>query len=257
MPDEMNAESDLQLAFEVADRAAELALTLFGTGVTAAAKADGTPVTEADLAVEALLRELLTAARPGDALLGEEHGLDGQAERVWILDPIDGTGFFSNGDPNWRIHVALEVGGTTELAVVTSPALGLRWWASRGSGAFECDWPAAADPRRLAVSTTTVAKHAALDAIGSPGRDALPHGFRPPASPLPLIDLVRGQVDGFLAERYYKWDHAPWILLVQEAGGRFTDPTGGCDGGKGGGFYSNAALHDELVQVLGYPQSVR
>lgn len=257
MLDPMSAESDLRLAFDVADRAAELALKFFNTGVSATAKTDGTPVTEADLAVEQLLRELLTAARPGDALLGEEHGQSGEAERVWILDPIDGTGFFSSGDPNWRIHVALEVRGTTELAVVTSPALGLRWWATRGCGAFESNWPNEGDARRLAVSTTTSAKHAALDAIRSPGRDALPIGFRPPASPLPLVELVRGQVDGFLAERYYKWDHAPWILLVQEAGGRFTDPTGGCDGGRGGGFYSNAALHDELVQLLGYPQSVR
>lgn len=79
--------------------------------------------------------------------------------------------------------------------------------------------------------------------------------MEPPASPLPLVELVRGEVDAFLAERYYAWDHAPWILLVEEAGGRFTDPTGGRAADRGGGLYSNAALHAELVAALGYSAS--
>jgi histidinol-phosphatase len=71
---------------------------------------------------------------------------------------------------------------------------------------------------------------------------------------LPLVELVRGEVDAFLAERHHLWDHAPWILLVEEAGGRFTDRTGGRAGDQGGGLYSNAALHDGLLAALGYPQ---
>ena len=75
----------------------------------------------------------------------------------------------------------------------------------------------------------------------------------PPATPLPLIELVRGELDAFLVERYYIWDHAPWILLVEEAGGRFTNPTGTHTGDQGGGLYSNANLHGQLLTALHYP----
>jgi fructose-1,6-bisphosphatase/inositol monophosphatase family enzyme len=128
----MDSVDDLQLAFDTSDLGAELALAHFESGVSATLKADGTPVTEADRAVERLLRETLSEARPEDAFLGEELGQLGESDRVWILDPIDGTGFFSRGDPNWRIHIALEVHGTTEVALVASPALRRCWWATRG-----------------------------------------------------------------------------------------------------------------------------
>jgi histidinol-phosphatase len=67
------------------------------------------------------------------------------------------------------------------------------------------------------------------------------------------VELVRGEIDAFLAERYYAWDHAPWILLVEEAGGRFTDRTGGHASDQGGGLYSNAVLHSQLLASLHYP----
>jgi histidinol-phosphatase len=223
--------------------------------VSVTPKADGTPVTEADRAVERLLRDTLSAARHDDAFLGEELGRLGDSDRVWILDPIDGTGFFSRGDPNWRIHVALQVRGITEVAVVTSPALRCRWWATRGGGAFESSWPrAGATTRRLSVSTTSTLADAVLDALDDESRARLPASSVPaPASPLPLVELVRGEVDAFLAERYHTWDHAPWVLLVEEAGGRFTDRTGGRASDRGGGLYSNAALHGQLLASLHYP----
>lgn len=245
---------DLELAFAVADRASEVALQYFAAGVAVDLKADGSPVTAADRAVETLLRTALSEARPGDAFLGEEFGELGESERVWILDPIDGTGLFTRGDPNWRIHIALEVQGTLELAVVTSPALGRRWWAARGSGAFEAAWPEGDEPRRLAVSTTAETAGATLSALDEASRARLPSGAGSgPASPLPVVELVRGELDAFLAERYFKWDHAPWILIVEEAGGRFTDCTGGRAADRGGGLYSNSALHGELLRWLQYP----
>ncbi|MGK5739299.1 inositol monophosphatase family protein [Micromonospora sp. URMC 103] len=246
---------DLRLAFDTSDRAANLALGYFTSGVSATRKADGTPVTEADRAVERLLRETLSAARPDDAFLGEELGRLGTSDRVWILDPIDGTSFFSRRDPNWRVHVALEVDGHTEIAVVTAPALGRRWWATRGGGSFESPWPRGeAEPRRLDVSTTSVLADARLEALDDVAGARLPPGVaRAPASPLPLVELVRGEIDAFLVERYHIWDHAPWILLVEEAGGRFTDRTGGRRGDRGGGLYSNANLHGELLTALHYP----
>jgi fructose-1,6-bisphosphatase/inositol monophosphatase family enzyme len=247
---------DLLLAFVTADLAAELALAHFESGVSVTLKADGTPVTEADRAVERVLRERLSQARPDDALLGEELGRLGESDRVWILDPIDGTGFFSRGDPNWRIHIALEVRGTTEVALVTAPALRRCWWAVRGRGSFESSWPRARSAtRRLEVSTTSTLADAVLDALDDESRARLPpSAVRPPGSPLPLVELVRGEIDAFLAERYHTWDHAPWVLLVEEAGGRFTDRTGGHASDQGGGLYSNANLHSQLLASLHYPR---
>lgn len=251
----MHRDDDLRLAFEVSDLAAKLALEHAAAGVSTTLKADGSPVTEADHAVERLLRGTIAEARPDDALLGEEFGRVGDSQRVWILDPIDGTGFFSRGDPHWRVHVALEVDGVLEVAVVTAPALGTRWWATRGGGAFEAPWPqSATDARRLAVSETASPAEASQGALDDASYARLPPvAVRAPHTPLPLVELVRGELDAFLAERYFVWDHAPWILIVQEAGGRFTDPTGGSAGDRGGGLYSNAALHDALVASVGYP----
>lgn len=253
----MSDPDDVQLALDAATPAADLALRHFHAGVAVTSKADGSPVTVADRDVERLLRETLSRARPQDAFLGEELGRVGDSRRVWILDPIDGTGLFSRGDPNWRIHLALQVDGTTEVAVVVSPALRCCWWAARGGGAFESAWPPAPGAaRRLRVSTTADVADAALEALDDESRARLPVGGpRRRTGPLPLVELVRGEVDAFLVERYHVWDHAPWILLVEEAGGRFTDPTGGNAGDKGGGLYSNAALHDELRAALGYPST--
>lgn len=251
----MGSGGDLQVAFDASDLAAELALAHFESGVSATLKSDGSPVTEADRAVERLLREALSQARPGDAFLGEELGRLGESDRVWILDPIDGTGFFSRGDPNWRIHIALEARGVTEVALVTSPALRCCWWATRGGGAFESSWPREeSKTRRLKVSRTSALADAVLDAVDDESRARLPpRGARAPASPLPLVQLVRGKIDAFLAERYHTWDHAPWVLLVEEAGGRFTDRMGGRASDQGGGLYSNAILHSQLLASLHYP----
>lgn len=245
----------MQLAFDTADLAAKLALSYFEAGVSVALKADGTQVTDADRAVERLIRETLSVARPDDALLGEEFGRLGESERVWIIDPIDGTAFFSRRDPNWRVQIALEVAGSIEIAVVAAPALGRTWWATRGGGAFESSWPRDdAESQRLEVSSTSSTHGARLAALDDTSRARFPSGaVRPPASPLPLVELVRGEIDAFLVERYYLWDHAPWILLVDEAGGRFTDRTGGHAGDQGGGLYSNATLHTSLLTALKYP----
>ncbi|TCC07476.1 inositol monophosphatase family protein [Kribbella soli] len=126
--------------------------------------------------------------------------------------------------------------------------MGRCWWATRGGGAFESSWPRD-DACRLQVSTTASPESTVLVALDN---DRLPSA-RPPSSPLPLIELVHGEIDAFLVERYHKWDHAPWILIVEEDGGRFTDPAGGNLGDQGGGLYSNAGLHDHLLSALRYP----
>ena len=252
--------NDLGIALWSSDCAAALALNHFEVGVEATRKTDGSPVTEADRAVEHLLHERIAAVAPGDAILGEELGEVGTSERVWILDPIDGTSLFSRRDPHWRVHVALVVAGRIEVAVVTAPAIGRQWWASRGRGAFEWSWPRRGDETRLAVTTTTAMEDALLDALDDASRARLPPEatLAPPSSQgwcAGLIALVRGEVDCFLADRFQVWDHAPWILLVEEAGGRFTNRTGGHGAEQGGGLYSNDGLHSELLSAIGYPEA--
>jgi histidinol-phosphatase len=258
---------DLALAHAVANEASLVALRYFSAGVTATAKADGSPVTEADHAVEQLIRTRIQARYPNDAIIGEEFGTVGlvDAHRRWIVDPIDGTSYFARNDPNWRIHLALQVGDRLELAVVAAPALGLRWWAQHGTGSYEAAWPndEAFSPgsvrekssvgRKLLVSNTAEFGSSVVACAPEEARSRLPAacGTAPP-SPLPLIELVRGEIDAFVAEGYYLWDHALWILIVEEAGGRFTDRSGGNSGDQGGGVYSNSALHSELVRALSY-----
>ncbi len=239
---------------EVADEAGALAMTFFGAGTAVMAKPDLSPVTEADLAVERLVRMRIAERFPGDAIVGEEFGSLGTGPRTWIVDPIDGTSFFARSDPNWRVHLALQIEAHIELAVVAAPALGIRWWAQRGEGAFEAVWPEERTrPRRLRVSTTGDLDACLMACAPEETRTRLPApcGVAAP-SPLPLVELVRGEIDGFVAEGFHVWDHAPWILIVEESGGRFTDREGSNSGDRGGGVYSNDALHGELVASLGY-----
>jgi histidinol-phosphatase len=103
------------------------------------------------------------------------------------------------------------------------------------------------------VSTTATLADAVLAALDGEGARLPSDATVAPPTPLPLVELVRGEIDAFLAERYFKWDHAPWILIVEEAGGRFTDRTGGRASDQGGGLYSNARLHSQLLASLHYP----
>jgi fructose-1,6-bisphosphatase/inositol monophosphatase family enzyme len=122
---------------EVVDEASVLAMEFFGHEIPVVEKLDRSPVTEADLAVERLIGTRIADRFHGDAIVGEEFGSLGMSSRTWILDPVDGTAYFTKSDPNWRIHLAFQIDERVELAVVAAPALGLRWWAQRGEGAFE------------------------------------------------------------------------------------------------------------------------
>src|SRR6202042_2354614 len=138
---------DLELALELADLAAEIALPRFrDRDFTVTIKSDGSPVTDVDQAVERALRARLAELRPDHAVLGEEYGASGDGEWCWYLDPIDGTARFVEGDPNWMTFVALGRGADIAVGVVAVPAQSERWWAAKGAGAF-------LDGERLAVST--------------------------------------------------------------------------------------------------------
>src|SRR4051812_16028680 len=117
-------ERELAFAHSLADRAAEVAMGYYLGGFEVHMKPDSTPVTEAALAVEAMIRSRLAAEFPSDAVLGEEQGLVGSASRVWVVDPIDGTKNFAAGIQIWATLVALLVDGSPVVGVVGAPALG-------------------------------------------------------------------------------------------------------------------------------------
>ncbi|MEZ0368816.1 MAG: inositol monophosphatase [Candidatus Sericytochromatia bacterium] len=242
---------DLNAALEMMDLASRIGLALYHRGVVSTLKSDGTPVTEADRAVESALRESLARLRPQDGVLGEEFGFAGQGPRTWIIDPIDGTSSFAKQDPDWRVQLALEVEGAVSIAVVDAPAQGIRWWAMRGFGAFESPWPAGAISMRLRVSDSDDPGSARVQGypldVVSQGLAGWKVSF--PDSVVPY-KVIRGELEAYVFQGCYAWDHAPWILLVEEAGGRFSDWEGGRSAHKAGGIFSNTRLHDELRSGL-------
>ncbi|MFC6234777.1 inositol monophosphatase family protein, partial [Leucobacter soli] len=129
--------ADLAFALELAGLADAISLPRFrAADLRIDTKPDRTHVTDADLAVERALRERIAAERPGDGFFGEESGREDRGARRWILDPIDGTANFLRGVPNWATLIALEVDGVVTVGVVSMPALGTRWFAETGGGAW-------------------------------------------------------------------------------------------------------------------------
>jgi histidinol-phosphatase len=241
--------SDLHLAVRLADAADAISLPRFRTGLAIETKPDLTPVTEADRGVEAELRRLLAAERPEDAILGEEEGVVGAGPRRWILDPIDGTRNYARGIPIWATLIALEVDGVVQLGVVSAPALGRRWWAERGSGAF-----ASGEPIR--VSAISTVREAVLsfsienDVPPLARRAWLARGLGDFwAHMLVSEGAVDGAVDGPVSE----WDLAAVQVIVEEAGGRFSDFAGRKRIDSGSAITSNGLLHDELLAAVSGP----
>jgi histidinol-phosphatase len=208
-------------------------------------KADLTPVTDADRAVERALRERIEAVRPGEGVLGEEEGDDGSAVR-WIVDPIDGTRNFARGVPVWATLIALERGGEVVCGVVSAPALGPRWWAARGSGAF-------CDGTRIRVSAVPRLADASVSATYA--RDLA--GLEPAAWHARSLGdfwqhtlVAEGAVDGAIDARLAVWDYSALIPIVEEAGGRITSLDGGPARPDEQVVSTNGAVHDELLALL-------
>jgi histidinol-phosphatase len=242
---------DLALALALADLADGLALPAFDRGADAIPKADGTPVTAADREVERALRERLAAERPGDAILGEELGEAGTGARRWVLDPLDGTEWFARGIPVWGTLIALEDGAGPLVAVVSAPALRRRWWAVRGGGAYRDGRPIHVSPVDR-VEDAFVA-HANLylgfDVDADPLLRAarLSGGFE---SFLALMLCAEGAVDAAFAPRGFLWDLLPAQLIVEEAGGRFTDFDGCRTAAGRGAVAAGPVLHADVLARL-------
>jgi histidinol-phosphatase len=238
---------DLELALALADEADAISLPRFRSGLAIETKADLTPVTEADRAVEAELRRRLADERPDDAILGEEQGAVGTGSRRWILDPIDGTRNYARGIPVWATLIALEADGVVQLGIVSAPALRQRWWAKRGGGAF-------ANGDQIHVSAISTVEQAVLSFSIE---NEVPALARRAWHARGLGDfwahmlVAEGAVDGAVdAVGVSEWDLAAVQVIVEEAGGRFSDFAGEARIDRGSAVTSNGLLHDELLAAM-------
>jgi myo-inositol-1(or 4)-monophosphatase len=210
--------------------AGALALSFFRSGIVGRQKADDTPVSDADLAVDEMLRERLIGERPGYGWLSEESVDDParlDAARVWIVDPIDGTRAFLAGTPEWTIAAALVENGEPVLGAVFNPATDEMFTARRGGGAYLNGLPIAVSaPEEIAgcrmIATKGFFKHKIW---GAPWPDTESTWFNSIAYRLALIAAGRADATVSLTGKS-EWDVAAAALLVEEAGGRVTDATG-------------------------------
>jgi len=249
---------DLELALRAADFADRLTLSMFRSGsLGIELKADRSPVTEADKGTEAVVRELVAQERPGDAVLGEEMGSSGRGPRRWLIDPIDGTVNFLRGIPVWATLLALEVDGVIDVGVVSAPALGRRWWARRGQGCYA--GPAGSNGQRVQVSAVNKLSEATVS-LGGIGLFNEPERVARLASRAKRdrgfgdfwqhVLVAEGGCEVALDPVVSIWDIAPLQVIVEEAGGRFTNFSGERQLDGGNALSSNGALHDEIVSAL-------
>jgi histidinol-phosphatase len=245
---------DLEFARRLAAVADELALEFFQRGVVTQRKPDGSPVSEADVAVERRLRELISEQRPGDGVLGEELGETGSRGRRWVLDPIDGTSNFVARRPLWGTHVALEVEGEIVVGVITRPVTGASWWASRGAGAFRS---AAGVERQLRVSGVNQLAESRVTLwthSEDPSIERLSQGCRWMNPTLDsLLRVAEGEIDALIDRSGAPWDLAPAVVIVEEAGGHFSDRDGGRRLDLRDSCFSNGLIHGDLTRLLRAP----
>ena len=239
---------DLELALRLADAADAISLRRFrARDLVVDTKPDRSPVTEADHEVEAELRAMLGTERRRDAILAEEAGASGTGRRRWIIDPIDGTRNYSRGVPVWATLIALEVDGRVELGVVSAPALHRRWWAERGGGAHASgDRVHASAVRRPEDAVLCFALEQQLPSLAARAWHARGYGDF-----WSHMLVAEGAVDGAIdAMGVSVWDLAAVQVIVEEAGGTFTDFSGAPRIDGGSAISSNGHLHQALLDAV-------
>jgi histidinol-phosphatase len=253
---------DLALALALAGEADLISLDRFtALDLVVTTKPDRTPVTDADQAVERSIRNGILAARPDDSIFGEEYGTEGTGSRQWIIDPIDGTTNFLRGVPIWGTLISLAIDGVPVVGVVSSPALGKRWWAATGHGA----WAQAhgEEATRIRVSGIDSLENAALSYNRITGWDdagrldsvlALSRSVwraRAIGDMWPYMLLAEGSIDIVGEFDLKPYDMAALIPIVQEAGGTFTSVDGEPGPWHGSALATNGILHDAVLAKLG------
>jgi histidinol-phosphatase len=251
---------DLQLALDLADAADAITMRHYqSSSLAVRTKSDKTPVSEADEATERMIRERVNAERPGDGIIGEEFGSSGSTSRRWIVDPIDGTKNYVRGIPVFGTLIALEENGRVIAGVISAPALGRRWWASAGEGAF-CR--TLGDTRAIRVSAvdTLEGAHLTYDSI----LDFDQHG-----GAVRFLALMRrcvrsrgfgdfwahmlvaeGAVEIAIEPAVAVWDVAAIRIIIEEAGGRFTDIRGDARIDGGSIVTTNGLVHDAVLEYF-------
>jgi histidinol-phosphatase len=250
---------DLQLALELADAADALTMRSFQSNFAVRTKEDRTPVTEVDEAVERAIRERLARERPGDGIVGEEFGAvvadassAGQSDRHhrWIIDPIDGTKNFIRGIPMFATLIA-----TDDVGVVSAPALHRRWWASRGEGAF-CNGRAIRVSNVADLANAQFCFHdiASFELAGLGAQFfALARGCARASAPSDFWShmlVAEGAAEIAIDVGVKLWDMAAIKVIVEEAGGRFSDLRGERRADGGSGVSTNALLHDAALAAM-------
>jgi histidinol-phosphatase len=254
-------DDDLRFAHVLADNADDIAMRRFrALDLRVDTKPDLTPVSDADHAVEESLRNVLRRSRPRDAVHGEEFGRTPGGPRCWVIDPIDGTKNYVRGVPVWATLIGLMDGDAVVVGVVSAPALGRRWWAAAGGGAWT--GRSLTKATRCQVSAVSKLCDASLSYSSLTGweEQGLLDGF------LSLTRLVwrtrgfgdfwshvlvaEGSADVSAEPEVSLWDVAALQVIIEEAGGRFTDLSGRATPEGGSVVCTNGHLHDEVLARL-------
>ena len=253
--------ADQDLALKLADAADEIALARFrALNLRVDTKADSSHVTDADRSVEQRLRAIIARHSPGDAIIGEEFEDEGDGSRTWIIDPIDGTANYLRGIPIWATLIALRVKGVITTSVVSAPAMGRRWWAQRGNGAFTKD----IDGRIRIIETSKVNDLASssfsynaiqlwdqagkLDELVALTRKVW--RARAFGDFLSYMYLAEGSLEMVSEHDLKLYDIAALVPIVEEAGGTFTALDGPLTETTSSVLATNTLMHETFRQAL-------
>lgn len=246
----------LEVAIAAAKAAGEVAVRYFRSGVTVEYKGDRSPVTRADRECEQRIAEVLLQAYPDYGVIGEEFGERTGAHARWIIDPIDGTKNFIRGIPYFATLIALEEEGEVTAGVIYAPAVDDLLYAQKGYGAFDRGG-------RLQVSSITSLRQGmvvfgGIDIFRQAGRwDAFERLVQASGRQRGFGDyfghtfVARGQAEAMVELDLKPWDLAAVKIVIEEAGGRFTDFTGAPTIYGGTAIASNGLVHNEILQLLG------
>ena len=219
----MTQDDDIALAHALADASGTAIRPYFRAPFAKEMKADASPVTQADQEAEAAIRALLEQERPTDGIIGEEYGADRpDAERVWVLDPIDGTRAFIGGRPIFGTLIALLEGGKPVLGVIDQPISGERWIGAKGRPTLLNGQPARARPcgdlANALFATTAPWLCSSFDAVRAATGDTLLGG-----DCYNYALLASGHADLVVEDGLKLYDFAALLPVVEGAGGRMTD----------------------------------
>ncbi len=250
---------DLTLALELADLADAITMGSYcAEDLAVHTKPDDTPVTEADQAAEQAMRERLASQRPDDVVVGEEFGEAGPpgSARRWIIDPIDGTKSYLRGMPTWTTLIALQIDGEPDIGVVSAPASGRRWWAQRGQGAFADGHPtqvssigSLADAQLIWSGIEDWDAVGRTDALLALGRACW--RTRGIGDAMQYMLVAEGAAEIALDPEASLWDLAAVQVVVEQAGGQFSDLAGVRTAAGGDGIATNGRVHGAALAIVG------